>query len=257
MVIGCSFQLGQVNTTVQRVTLKAYEAKAQKINAPCVHRPLRGLLVACVALLLVLTGRAQAEATDPAPLVILALGDSLSAGYNLPADAAFPVQLERALRAKGHRVRVINGGVSGDTSAGGLARLDWMLAQTPDLTLVELGANDALRGLSPVQTEANLDAILSRLHQRDSDVLLIGMLAPPNMGRDYGVAFKDLYPRLAQKHEVALYPFFLEGVAARPDVLQSDGMHPTAAGVAEIVRRILPQVEALLPAVPSAAGDPQ
>ncbi len=242
---------------MQRITPKAYEAQVQKINVRSRLWQRCGLLVACFMMVFAIAGRTHAAET-PAPVVILALGDSLSAGYNLPAQDAFPVQLEKALRAKGHAVRVVNGGVSGDTSAGGLARLEWMLADKPDLVLVELGANDALRGLSPQQTKANLDAIVSRLRQRGMGVLLIGMLAPPNMGRDYGAAFNGLYPQLAEKYALPLYPFFLEGVAARPDVLQSDGMHPTAAGVAEIVRRILPQVEALLPSVAAPPlGGPQ
>lgn len=176
------------------------------------------------------------------PVRITALGDSLTAGYNLPHDAAFPNQLEAALAERGVNARVSNAGVSGDTTAGGLARLDWMLAESPEVVIVELGANDALRGLPPEQVEKNLDALLARLKAEGATVILAGMLAPPNLGREYGAAFNALYPRLAERHGVAFYPFFLDGVAARAEFLQRDGMHPTAEGVAEIVRRILPTV---------------
>jgi acyl-CoA thioesterase-1 len=233
------------------ISFQRYEAQRAKINRLAVAQPplklLSGLLVGLTLAVLMLAVPAAWAAQDVKPTVILVLGDSLSAGYNLPPNDAFPAQLERALTAQGHAVRVINGGVSGDTSAGGRARLDWMLADRPQVAIVELGANDALRGLSPEKTEANLDQILTTLKERGVTPLLAGMIAPPNMGADYGKAFNGLYGRLAAQHGVALYPFFLEGVAARPEVLQSDGMHPTAEGVADIVRRILPQVEALLP----------
>lgn len=179
---------------------------------------------------------------------IVAFGDSLSAGYNLPHDAAFPNQLEAALAEQGLNVRVVNAGVSGDTTAGGVARLDWMLGDAPDLVIVELGANDALRGIAPAQVEANLDAILKRLTSEGIGVVLAGMYAPPNMGTEYAQAFNAIYPRLAERHDVPLYPFFLDGVAAERDLLQGDGMHPTAEGVAEIVRRILPTVRQALKA---------
>lgn len=182
------------------------------------------------------------------PHTIVAFGDSLSAGYNLPHDAAFPNQLETALAEQGLNVRVVNAGVSGDTTAGGVARLDWMLGDAPDLVIVELGANDALRGIAPTQVEANLDAILTRLTAEGVGVVLAGMYAPPNMGAEYAQSFNALYPRLAERHGVPLYPFFLDGVAAERDLLQSDGMHPTAEGVAEIVRRILPTVQQALKA---------
>ncbi|SDH28906.1 acyl-CoA thioesterase-1 [Roseospirillum parvum] len=188
------------------------------------------------------------NASQPAaPLRILALGDSLTAGYNLPQGAGFPAQLEAALTARGHAVEVINGGVSGDTSAGGLSRLAWQLGDTPpDAAIVELGANDGLRGLDPGRTEANLSQLIARLKGTGVAVLLAGMMAPPNLGPEYGEAFNGLYPRLADQHEVLLYPFFLEGVAAQPELLQPDGLHPTEEGVAEIVRRMLPKVEELI-----------
>lgn len=182
------------------------------------------------------------------PLRILALGDSLTAGYGVAPGDAFPDQLQRALRAEGRDVTVINAGVSGDTSAGGRARLDWALADRPAVAIVELGANDGLRGLDVAQMERNLDDILARLNRAGVRVLLTGMRAPPNFGAEYASAFDAAYPRLAQRHGVALYPFFLEGVARDPRLNQPDGLHPTRDGVAEIVRRILPAVRGVLPA---------
>lgn len=181
---------------------------------------------------------------------LLAFGDSLIAGYGLPKNVSFAAQLERALEKEGLAVTVINAGVSGDTSAGGLARLDWTLAGTPhggpDAVIVELGANDALRGIDPRVTYENLDAILGELKRRGLPVLLAGMRSPPNMGPEYAAAFNGIYPRLAEKHDVALYPFFLEGVAADPELNQADGIHPNARGVAEIVNRMSPAVKVLL-----------
>ena len=178
--------------------------------------------------------------------VIAVLGDSLAAGFGLSPEDAFPAQLEARLRRDGLAVRVVNAGVSGDTSAGGRARLDWVLADAPDMVIVELGANDALRGLAPTETEANLDAVLGVLAGRGVAVLLTGMLAPPNLGAEYGRAFRALFPRLAAKHAVAFYPFFLDGVAARPGLNQADGIHPSAEGVAEIVARIAPYVRRVI-----------
>ena len=186
------------------------------------------------------------EAAESAPVRILAFGDSLVHGYGLAAHETFPVQLERALLEAGHRVEVLNGGNSGDTTAAGLARLDWTLADRPDLAIVELGANDGLRGIDPGETYRNLDAILSRLKAEGIPVLLAGMLAPRNLGADYAQAFDAVYPRLAEAHGVALYPFFLDGVALQPELNQADGMHPNAAGVALVVERILPSVVRLI-----------
>ncbi|HTH17883.1 MAG TPA: arylesterase [Magnetospirillum sp.] len=180
------------------------------------------------------------------PLRILALGDSLTAGYGVAAGDAFPVQLERVLRQAGYDVTVLNAGVSGDTTAGGKARLDWALADKPNVAIVELGANDGLRGLDPTQAERNLDAILTRLKAEHVRVLLAGMLAPPNYGPDYAASFAAIFPRLAERHGVALYPFFLDGVARDPRLNQPDGLHPNRDGVAEIVRRILPTVKQML-----------
>ncbi|MBS28844.1 MAG: arylesterase [Alphaproteobacteria bacterium] len=174
--------------------------------------------------------------------VIVAFGDSLTAGFGLEDDDSFPVRLAAALRREGVPATVINSGVSGDTTAGGRARLEWSLPEAVDLVIVELGANDGLRGIDPVNTAANLDWILKRLRARRIPVLLTGMLAPPNLGREYAQAFDPLFARLAARHDVAFYPFFLEGVAAEPALNQSDGLHPNAAGVARIVTRITPYV---------------
>lgn len=179
-------------------------------------------------------------------LKLLVLGDSLAAGYGLPQKDAFPVRLQAALKAKGNNVRVINGGVSGDTSAGGLSRIGWALADKPQLVIVELGANDALRGLNPKSTYTNLDRLLGRLKAAGTGVLLAGMYAPPNWGSEYVREFNAIYPRLAKRHSVMFYPFFLDGVAAVPGLNQRDGIHPNAKGVAEIVNRITPIVLRLI-----------
>ena len=179
-------------------------------------------------------------------VTLLALGDSLTAGYGLQPSDAFPVKLEAALRAKGHQVKVVNAGVSGDTALDGSSRIDWALSEEVDAVIVELGANDALRGLPPGQAEDALDKLLARLAEKRLPVLLAGMRAPPNLGPEYQAAFDGMYPRLAQKHGALLYPFFLDGVAAETKLNQADGMHPNPAGVDVIVSRILPSVEDLL-----------
>jgi acyl-CoA thioesterase-1 len=180
------------------------------------------------------------------PLRIVALGDSLTAGLGLPASAAFPARLEQALRAKGMAVTITNAGVSGDTASDGLARLDWSVPDGTDAVILELGANDALRGTDPAVTRKALAEILDRLRQRKLPVLLCGMLAPRNLGEDYGRKFDAIYPDLAASSGVLLYPFFLDGVATDGKLNQRDGMHPTAAGVDIIVARILPKVQALI-----------
>ena len=201
-----------------------------------------------VALAVVLLMAAQVVRADP--LTIVAFGDSLTAGHGLAGpDAAFPAQLELGLRGQGMDVRVINAGVSGDTTAGGLSRIAWSMTDAPDLVIVELGANDALRGLDPDASYRNLDSILAWLGGQDIPVLLAGMLAPPNLGDEYGRAFNGIYSRLANVHGAALYPFFLEGVAAKPALLQDDGMHPNPAGVEVIVAGIMPFVVDVLAAV--------
>lgn len=177
---------------------------------------------------------------------IVVLGDSLVAGFGMSAQDAFPAKLEAALRAKGYDVTIANAGVSGDTSAAGLARLDWSVPEGTDAVVVELGANDALRGQPPEQTEKNLDAIVGRLKQRGIAVLVAGMIAPPNMGAEYGARFNPIFARVAERHGAALYPFFLEGVAGQPALNQADGMHPTPAGIDVMVRNFLPTMELFL-----------
>jgi acyl-CoA thioesterase-1 len=177
---------------------------------------------------------------------ILALGDSLTAGYGLPPGDAFPVRLQARLAADGVKTEIVNGGVSGDTSAGGLARLDWALADRPQYVLLELGANDALRGIDPKVTYDNLDQILARLTKGGAKVLLLGMVSLANWGQEYREAFDAIYPRLAEKYHVPLYPFFLDGVALKPELNQPDGLHPNARGVAIIVDRLAPEVERLV-----------
>lgn len=181
-----------------------------------------------------------------APLKILALGSSLTQGYGLPPGTEFPAVLQAALEKSGIEARVINAGVSGDTSAGGLARLDWSLADRPDAAIVELGSNDALRGLPPSETRKNLAAILARLKAAHVPVLLCGMKAPRNLGPDYARAFDPIYGELAKRYDVLLYPFFLDGVAMNPRLNQSDGIHPDPAGVKIIVARMLPDVKTLV-----------
>ncbi len=180
------------------------------------------------------------------PIKLVALGDSLTAGYGLPAQSAFPVRLQQALRKKGVAVEIVNAGVSGDTSTGGRDRLDWSVPPDTDAVIVELGANDALRGIDPKVTRAALEDILKKLKARNIAVLLCGMYAPPNMGADYADRFNAIYPDLAKAYEVPLYPFFLDGVATDAKLNQADGLHPTAEGVEAIVRNILPTVESFL-----------
>lgn len=188
------------------------------------------------------------------PLKIVVLGDSLSAGFGLPVQSAFPTKLSQALAAKGLAVDVVNAGVSGDTASGGLGRLDWSVPDGTDAVIVELGANDALRGIDPAITKKALEDILAKLTARHIVVLLAGMEAPRNMGPDYVRAFDAIYPALASTHPVVFYPFFLDGVATDPKLNQKDGMHPNAAGVDIIVARILPQVEKLIARARAARG---
>ncbi len=180
------------------------------------------------------------------PITILALGDSLTAGYGLAEEESFPSRLEDALQAGGHDVRVINAGVSGDTAQAGLSRLDWALTEEVQALIVELGANDVLRGLDPGQAETALDAILAEAAERQLPVLLAGMRAPPNLGPGYAERFDSIYPRLAEKYQALLYPFFLDGVVTDPSLNQADGLHPNGKGVDVVVSRILPSVIQLL-----------
>lgn len=198
------------------------------------------------AFLLGLLGAAAVGSAAAEPVRLVALGDSLTAGYQLPPDAAFPVVLEKALRAKGFDVRVENAGVSGDTTSAGRDRLDWAVPDGIHGVILELGANDALRGIDPGIARASLDEIVARLKARGIRVLMAGMLAPPNNGPEYGRAFNAIFPDLAQKHGLMLYPFFLEGVAADQALNQPDMLHPNRAGVEVIVRRMLPTVEAFV-----------
>ena len=215
--------------------------------APYGVRTRRREAVIGLALLLLTATAPGARAT---PVRLLVLGDSLSAGYGLPHDDGFEVQLAAALRAHGHDVAIIDGAVSGDTSAGGLARLDWVLGDGADAAIVELGANDGLRGVDPAVTEKNLTAILDKLAAAHIPVLLSGMYAMPNLGADYANAFHAVFDRLGQRPGVLYDPFFLQDVATVPALNQADGMHPSAEGVKRIVARLLPLVEKLLAEVP-------
>lgn len=187
---------------------------------------------------------AWADATKPVKLVVL--GDSLSAGLGLPGQEAFPIKLQKALQAKGIAIDMTNAGVSGDTASGGRDRLDWSVPDGTDGVIVELGANDALRGIDPDLTRKALTEIVQRLKARKIPVMLCGMLAPPNYGAEYAARFNSIYPDLAKQFDVPLYPFFLDGVAADAKLNQADGIHPTAAGVDIIVGKIMPTVEAFL-----------
>jgi acyl-CoA thioesterase-1 len=204
---------------------------------------LRRPLIAVLALLLVAGLLMTPQRAVAQAIRLVALGDSLTAGYLLPADAAFPVVLERALKARGLNVTVANAGVSGDTTAGGLARLDWSVPDGTQGVILELGANDALRGMDPRMAEANLDAIITRLKERRIKVLLAGMYAPRNNGPEYVAAFDGMYPRLARKHGLPLYPFFLDGVTGVAGMTLADQLHPSRQGVETVVQRILPTVE--------------
>ncbi len=199
------------------------------------------LTIACAGVAMPARGQ-----TGQQPAKIVVLGDSLSAGFGLPAQVAFPARLGAALKNKGVAVTIINAGVSGDTASGGLERLDWSVPEGTDAVILELGANDMLRGVEPAVTRNALDTILTRLSARQIPVLLCGMRAAPNMGTPYVRAFDAIYPALASTHGVVFYPFFLAGVATDRTLNQPDGLHPTAAGVDAIVVRILPKVEELI-----------
>ncbi len=202
------------------------------------------ILVLMLALMTVGPALAGDEAAKPIKLVIL--GDSLSAGLGLSGSDSFPAKLQKALQAKGLPIALSNAGVSGDTSSGGRDRLDWSVPDGTEAVIVELGANDALRGIDPSVTRQALTDIVKRLKARGIAVMLCGMLAPPNYGSDYAAKFNAVYPDLAKEFGVPLYPFFLDGVAADAKLNQADGIHPTAAGVDIIVSRMLPTVEAFL-----------
>ena len=200
----------------------------------------------CFVTFLVGFSSAAIAADASKPITLVALGTSLTAGFGLPAEDGFTARLQKSLTDSGHSVVVENAGVSGDTSAGGLARLDWALSDATSAVIVELGSNDALRGLDPTQTEKNLRDILTTLSKRNLPVLLTGMRAPPNLGPEYAAEFEPVFHKLADEYETLFYPFFLDGVAAQPDLNQADGIHPNAAGVDVIVARILPVVVQLI-----------
>ena len=201
----------------------------------------RDLLIGIGAVLLSAATPGLAEPTQ-----IVGFGDSLMAGYQLDAGQSFPEKLETALKARGHDVVIANAGVSGDTTSGGLSRLDWSVPDGTDLVILELGANDMLRGVSPDLTEKNLRAMIERLRERGIGVILAGILAAPNLGADYADTFNAIFPRLAKDYDLPLYPFFLDGVTATPGMLLDDGMHPNAAGVDRMVEGFLPTIEEVL-----------
>jgi len=206
-------------------------------------KPLLAILLSLVVLTLT---PAISVGADGKSRHIVAFGDSLTAGYGLPPGSDFATRLGLQLKAHGHNIRMTNAGVSGDTTSGGLARFDWAVPENTDAVILELGANDGLRGIDPKRARRNLDTILSRLASRQIPVLLTGMHAPANWGEDYKTAFDGMFAELAQKHGAVFYPFFLEGVIERPDLKLPDGLHPNAKGVDEIVRRILPKVDELI-----------
>lgn len=217
----------------------------------------RLLVFATAAVVIFCHARAPAAAEasqDSREIVILAFGDSLMAGYQIPIDKAFPAQLETALRSKGYPVRVVNSGVSGDTAADALGRLDWSLNEKVDAAIVEFGANDALRGIAPKVTEPSLDDIMKTLQEKHIELLVVGMEAPRNWGQAYSEGFRAMYPRLAAKYGALLYPFFLKDVATVRSLNLADGLHPTPEGVAVIVRNILPDVEKLISRVREKRG---
>lgn len=215
-------------------------------------RAARQALYAAFAAILLAGFTGPSKADDA--IVILAFGDSLTAGYGLKPGEAFPDRLEAALRARGHNVEVINAGVSGDTTAAGLARLDWATPGNADAVILELGANDALRGLDPAQAKANLEKMIVTFREKGLEILLAGMKAPPNFGREYGAAFDAIYPALAEKHGLLLYPFFLDATMTKKGMSLPDGLHPSAKGVEAITAAILPRVEELIARVRAAKG---
>jgi acyl-CoA thioesterase I len=211
-----------------------------------VRQIVRTVLAAALAGAALMAATADPSAAAGKPVKIVALGDSLTAGYGLPEQDGFVPRLEAALAAKGVAAEIINAGVSGDTASDGLARLDWSVPEGTEAVILELGANDMLRGIKPQVTRAALEAILRGLSERHIAVLLCGMRAAPNLGPDYDQAFERIYPELAAKYDTLLYPFFLDGVAGELSLDQPDGLHPNAAGVGVIVKRVLPKVEELV-----------
>ncbi|WP_425290279.1 arylesterase [Blastochloris tepida] len=233
-------------------------AQYGKLAAPHQHRPdvaRRALLIGLGAAAMAAIAFPPHSATaEDRPIRLVALGDSLTAGYGLPADAALPAQLQARLQARGHKVVIANAGVSGDTASGGLERLDWSIGDDTEGVIVALGANDALRGIDPAVTRKALDTILTRLEAKGLPVLLAGMYAPRNMGETYARAFDAIYPDLARQHGAVLYPFLLEGVAGDAKRNLGDGIHPTAEGVGLIAERMVPAAEALIARIRAKRG---
>lgn len=230
---------------------EGYGDCARRVNNPAQAWPGAVLRLVCLVTALFFDSVTAAHAET---VRIAMLGDSLTAGFGLAPEQSLPTRLEKALKAAGRDVAVANHGVSGDTTAGGLARLDWTLGDKPQVVIVALGANDALRGLDPAETEKNLDAIITRAKAAGATVLLCGMKAPRNYGPEYVEKFDGLYQRLATRHDVPLVPFLLEGVAMMPDLNQPDGIHPNARGVDAIVAQLLPAVSKVLDGMKKAGG---
>jgi acyl-CoA thioesterase-1 len=225
--------------------MHAHRPKATATNM--VRRALlRNWLIVALTVLLAAPHSTAYAQPKVAPLRIVVFGDSLVAGFQLKASDAFPAQLEKALKARGQAVDIINAGVSGDTTAAGLDRLEWAVPAGTDAVILELGANDALRGLDPGRAKANLDKIMTKVKAGGAQILLAGMVAPRNLGPGYSEAFNGMYAELAKKHDAVLYPFFLDGVALNANLNLGDGIHPNAQGVAEIVKRIMPAVDELI-----------
>jgi acyl-CoA thioesterase-1 len=242
----CRRAVDDTDTDPQSTTVTPIKAGATRRldDKPCRRREL-GRVVLLFGVLLTGALPTSARAAEPAP-EILAFGDSISAGLGLPADQAFPARLGAKLKEDGLPVRVVNAGVSGDTTAGGVARLDWALADKPAIVLLELGANDALRGIDPTVVRSNLEKMIQKIQANGAKLVILGMQAPPNWGQDYQREFDRIYPELAQAHNVPLYPFVLEGVAMNPQLNQPDGLHPNERGVAVMVDRIAPLVAPLV-----------
>lgn len=240
-------------TEARHVKLASYGAQPSPVQeASRIAPERRGFLKWALALALLPRIFVPASAQEPGRLRLVAFGDSLTAGYGLPQAAAFPNVLTAELQKKGLDVVVENAGVSGDTASTGLARLDWSIGEGVDGVILELGANDALRGIDPDVTRKALDDIIVRLKQRDIPVMLAGMLAPPNLGPDYARRFDPIFPELAAKHGLVLYPFFLDGVAGQRQLNLPDGIHPTDEGIRVIVSRILPVVETFIARIKAA-----
>jgi len=256
----CMQAIGLRDVGLRDIGLKGDLANSDRVR-PCSYGTRGSVIHSSGAAILVLLsfftfftfGKHNAARAD-APLKIVAFGDSLTAGYGLAAKDAFPAKLERALKARGVNIEIENAGVSGDTSSGGLSRLDWSIPDGTDGVILELGANDMLRGIDPVVTRKSLDAILAKLKERNIAVLFSGMRAAPNMGATYADVFDTLFEELAKKYDTVFYPFFLEGVAAQAKLAQRDGVHPNAAGVDAIVMGILPKAEELIARIRTRRG---